>query len=67
MVPAGRGIHVDSVSLDGVEIPHLVLELFVEKFLTPSTRKSGWIPFALPSNRIDIATVGLHKLTLTQK
>ena len=30
----GQGyVHVDSVALDGVEIPQFVLELFVEKFL----------------------------------
>jgi hypothetical protein len=64
----GNGfVHVDSVSLDGVEIPHLVLELFVEKFLTPKYPQIGLdSQFALP-DRIDIATVGLHKLTLTQK
>jgi hypothetical protein len=66
---AGRQgyVHVDSVSLDGVEIPHLVLELFVEKFLTPKYPQIGLdSQFALP-DRIDIATVGLHKLTVTQK
>jgi hypothetical protein len=66
---AGRQgyVHVDSVSLDGVEIPQFVLELFVEKFLTPKYPQVGLdSQFALP-DRIDIATVGLHKLTLTQK
>ena len=66
---AGRQgyVHVDSVSLDGVEIPHIVLELFVEKFLTPKYPQIGLdSQFALP-DRIDIATVGLHKITLTQK
>ena len=66
---AGRQgyVHVDSVSLDGVEIPHFVLELFVEKFLTPKYPQVGLdSQFALP-DRIDIATVGLHKLTVTQK
>jgi hypothetical protein len=64
----GKGfVTVDSVSLDGVEIPHLVLELFVDKFLTPKYPQVGMdSQFAL-SDRIDIATVGLHKLTVTQK
>src|SRR5262249_28753423 len=33
---AGKGyVHVDSVSLDRVEVPRFILELFVEKFLMP--------------------------------
>lgn len=60
-------VHVDSVSLDGVEVPNFVLELFVEKFLTPKYPEIGIdSKFALPS-RIDSATVGLHQLSVTQK
>jgi hypothetical protein len=64
----GQGyIHVDSVSLDGVVIPQFVLELFVEKFLQPKYPQIGLdSQFALP-DRIDIATVRLHNLTVTQK
>lgn len=64
----GQGyVHVDSVALDGVEIPNFVLELFVDKFLTPKYPQIGMdSQFALP-DRIDIAVVGLHKLTVTQK
>jgi hypothetical protein len=64
----GQGyVHVDSVSLDGVEIPQFVLELFVEKFLQPKYPQIGLdSQFTLP-NRIDIATVGVHELTVTQK
>jgi hypothetical protein len=64
----GKGyVHVDSVSLDGVEVPHLILELFVEKFLTPKYPQIGIdSQFALP-NRIDTATVGEHQLTIVQK
>jgi hypothetical protein len=66
---AGRTgyVHVDSVSLDGVEAPHFVLELFVEKFLTPKYPQIGIdSQFALP-DRVDTATVGLHQLAVTQK
>jgi len=66
---AGRRgyVHVDSVSLDGVEVPNFVLELFVEKFLTPKYPEIGIdSKFALP-NCIDTATVGLHQLSVTQK
>jgi len=64
----GEGfVHVDSVSLDGVEVPRFVLQLFVEKYLQPKYPEIGLDSrFQLP-DRGDTATVGLHKLTLTQK
>ncbi len=64
----GQGVvHVDSVSLDGVEIPSFVLELFVQKYLKPKYPNVGIDSrFALPA-RIDAATVGLHKVILTQR
>lgn len=64
----GQGyVHVDSVSLDGVEVPHFVLELFVEKYLTPRYPQIGMDSrFALP-DRIDTAVVGQHQVKLTQK
>jgi len=66
---AGRQgyVHVDSVSLDGVEIPRFVLQLFVEKYLQPKYPELGLDSrFSLP-DRLDTATVGPHKLTVTQK
>jgi C1A family cysteine protease len=64
----GQGfVHVDSVSLDGVEIPAFVLQIFVQKYLQPRYPNIGLDSrFALP-DRVDTATVGLHTLTLTQK
>jgi hypothetical protein len=64
----GQGyVNVDSVSLDGVEIPRFALEMFVEKYLQPKYPGVGLdSKFAL-SDRIDTAKVGLHKLTITQK
>jgi hypothetical protein len=64
----GQGVvHVDSVSLDGVEIPRFVLQLFVERYLQPKYPSVGLDSrFELP-DRIDTAAVGLHRLTLTQK
>jgi hypothetical protein len=60
-------VHVDSVSLDGVEVPRFVLQLFVEKYLQPKYPELGLDSrFALP-DRVDTATVGMHKLTVTQK
>jgi hypothetical protein len=64
----GQGyVNVDSVSLDGVEIPRFALEMFVEKYLQPKYPGVGLdSKFILP-DRIDTAKVGLNKLTVTQK
>ena len=64
----GEGfVHVDSVSLDGVEIPRFALQLFAEKYLQPKYPNVGLDSrFALP-DRVDTATVGTRKLTLSQK
>jgi len=64
----GQGIvHVDSVSLDGVEVPRFALEPFVEKYLKPKYPEVGLDSrFALPA-RVEAATIGLHKVTITQK
>lgn len=64
----GQGlVQVDSVVLDGVEIPRFVLELFVEKYLKPKYPTIGMDSrFPLPA-RVDAVTVGLHKVTVTQK
>ena len=64
----GRGyVNVDTVSLDGVEIPRFALEMFVEKYLQPKYPGVGLDSnFVLP-DRIDTAKVGLHKLSITQK
>jgi hypothetical protein len=60
-------VHVRSVSIDGTEVPRFLLELFVAKFLTPKYPTIGLdSAFKLP-NRIDAATVGYHKLTVTQR
>lgn len=60
-------VHVDSVSLDGVEIPRFVLQLFVDKYLRPKYPQAGLdSQFVLP-DRIDGAVVGTHMLTVTQK
>lgn len=64
----GQGrVHVRSVSIDGVEVPRMALEFFVEKFVTPKYPNVGLdSQFQMPA-RIDLATVGYHKLTVTQK
>ncbi|MBV8051886.1 MAG: hypothetical protein JOZ80_11895, partial [Acidobacteriaceae bacterium] len=64
----GRGVvHVNSVSLDGVQVPNFILQLFVEKYLQPKYPQVGLdSEFDLPE-RIDTATVGTHSLTVTQR
>ena len=48
-------------------IPPFVLQLFVEKYLKPRYPNIGIDSrFALPA-RVDAATVGLHRVTVTQQ
>ncbi len=64
----GRGhVHVDSVSIDDMEVPHFVLQLFVDKFLTPKYPDLGIDSQFTLADRIDSATVGTHELTIIQK
>jgi len=68
---AGSGgvgkVHVRRVSMDGFDIPRIALEPFVQRFITAKYPNVGLdSEFKMPS-RIDIATVGYHKLTVTQK
>jgi hypothetical protein len=64
----GTGVvEIQSVMLDGAEIPRFVLDLFIAKFLQPSYPNLGMDSrFALP-DKIDAAIVGAHSLTITQK
>ena len=60
-------IHIDSVSLDGIEVPSFVLQMFAQKFITPRHPDLGVDShFALPE-RVDSADVGGHVLTVRQK
>lgn len=64
----GQGhVHVDSVALDGIEVPRFVLQMFVEKFIQPKNPQIALdSQFALP-DRIDSATVGKHQIAIIQK
>jgi len=64
----GQGkVHVRSVSIDGIDVPQMALQFFVEKYITPKYPNVGIdSTFKMP-NKIDVATVNYHKLTLTQK
>jgi hypothetical protein len=65
---AGQGyVHVDSVSIDGVEVPQFVLQLFVDKYLAPRYPQIGLDSQFKLADRIDSATMGEHKVTVVQK
>ena len=64
----GQGhVTIQTVSIDGVSVPHLALELFVNKYLKPKYPNVGLEnEFKMP-DRIDTATVGNDNALLTQK
>jgi hypothetical protein len=64
----GQGfVHVDSVVLDGTEIPPILLQLFVQKFVQPKYPNLGIDShFSLP-DQVSSASVGRQKLTLIQQ
>jgi hypothetical protein len=59
-------VHIDTVSLDGMEIPRMALEYFVNHYVKPKYGVGLDSKFTMPS-RIDTATVAEHQLTLVQK
>ena len=60
-------VHVDSVFLDGVEVPQIALQFFVERYIKPRHPELGIDSrFQMP-DRIDSAVVGRHQVTLVQK
>jgi hypothetical protein len=65
---AGQGkVSVHEVTIDGFSVPRMALEFFVSKYISPKYPNIGIdSEFQLP-NRIDVATVGYHKLTITQR
>lgn len=60
-------VHVDSVVIDGIEVPQFLLQIFVEKYITSRYPGIGIdSTFPLP-DKIDTATVGRHQLTVVQR
>ena len=60
-------VHVQSVALDGVVIPSMVLEFFVERFITPQHPSVGIDSHFTPGYHVDSARIGDHVLTVVQK
>jgi hypothetical protein len=64
----GQGhVQVDSVSLDGTEIPRFVLQLFVSHYLESRYPGVGLDSTFRLASRVDSARVGNHDVTLIQK
>lgn len=68
---AGSGgaakVDIRSVSIDGINVPRIALEFFLNKYITPKYPNVGMeSTFKLP-DRIDTAVIGYHKLTLVQR
>jgi hypothetical protein len=60
-------VHVNSVSIDDLEVPRFVLEMFVDKYVTPRYPGVGLdSTFALP-DRIAVAKVFTHTLVVAQQ
>ncbi len=60
-------VHIDSVSLDGVAVPRMALEYFVDHYIHPKYPNLGIdSTFKLP-NKIDQAEVGSHQVTVIQR
>ncbi len=60
-------VHIDSVSLDGVAVPRVALEYFVDRYIHPKYPDLGIdSTFKLPS-KIDRADVGSHEVTVVQR
>ena len=64
----GRGrVHIDSIDIDGVNVPRMALQYFLDHYVRPKHPEVGMDSvFALPE-RIDTATIGDRQLILTQK
>jgi hypothetical protein len=60
-------VHVNSVAIDEIEVPHFLLQVFVDKYITPRYPGVGIdSAFSLP-DKIETATVGQHRLIVVQR
>jgi hypothetical protein len=64
----GQGkVSVREVSIDGISVPRMALEYFVNKYITPKYPNVGMDSHFRMPDKVDVANVGYHKLTVTQK
>ena len=60
-------VHIDSIDIDGVNVPRMALQYFLDHYIRPKHPEVGMDSvFALPE-RIDTASIGDHQLILTQR
>ena len=60
-------VHVDRVTIDGVEVPQVALEFFIDRYIKPKHPELGIDSrFHMP-NRIDTAVVGQRQVTIVQR
>lgn len=60
-------VHINSIEIDGVTVPRVALQFFIDRYLRPKYPNIGMDSvFNLP-DRIDTARIGDHQLILTQK
>ncbi len=60
-------VEVQQVSIDDLEVPHMALQYFVERYVTPKYPGIGLTSkFGMPA-RIDVATVGANSASVAQK
>jgi hypothetical protein len=64
----GKGrVQIDSIDIDGVNVPRMALQFFLDRYITPKYPEVGMTSvFTLPA-RIDTANIGDHQLSVTQK
>jgi hypothetical protein len=64
----GKGrVDIDSIDIDGVNVPRMALQFFIDHYIRPKHPEVGMRSvFDLPA-RIDTANIGDHQLVLTQK
>lgn len=64
----GQGeVQIDTISLDGVEIPRMALEFFIDHYLKPKHPEIGMDTTFKLSYKIDTAMVGTRQLSVIQK
>ena len=60
-------VHTRTVSIDGIVVPRMALEYFINRYLKPKYPNVGIDSEFQLEDKIDTATIGYHKLTVTQK
>lgn len=64
----GKGhVHIQSIEIDGVTVPRVALEFFIDHYIRPKHPEVGMdSTFQLP-DRIDIVQIGDRQMSVTQK